>query len=118
MAIAVTAQKNSLATKYGVDTGFATLFTADPGSSGTVVGEVTGGSPAFARKALVWGAASGGVVTATATFDVPAGTTITFAGVCTGGTLGVSDLRDKIAVTSQTFNTQGTYGLTLTFTEV
>lgn len=118
MAIATTVEKNSLATKYGTDTGFAALFTADPGSSGTVVGEVTGGSPAYARKAVSWGAASGGVITASVTFDVPAGTTVTFAGVCTAGTAGVSDLRDKVAVTSQAFATQGTYVLTLTFTEV
>lgn len=117
MSIATTAQKNSLANKYAADCGFAAIFTADPGGTGTVVGEVTGGSPAYARKALSWGSASGGVITATCTFDVPAGTTVTFAGVCTSGTAGTSDLKDKAAVTSQTFSTQGQYVLTLTFTE-
>ena len=117
MAIQTTAEKNSLATKYGVDTPFGALFTADPGGTGAVVGEVTGGAPAYARKSLVWGAAANGVITATATFDVPAGTTVTFAGVCTTGTAGTADLKDKVAVTSQNFASQGTYTLTLTFTE-
>lgn len=115
MAIATTAEKNSLATKYGVDAAFGALFTADPGSTGTVVGEVTGGAPAYARKALAWGAPAAGVVTASATFDVPAGATITFAGVCSAST--GATLLDKAAVTSQAFATQGTYQLTLTFTE-
>lgn len=115
MAIATTAEKNSLATKYGADTTHAAIFTADPGASGTVVGEVTGGSPAYARKAITWGAASGGVVTGTVTFDVPAGTTITFAGVCSA--LTGNTLLDKAAVTSQNFASQGTYQLTLTYTQ-
>lgn len=115
MAIATTAEKNSLATKYGTDTTFAAIFTADPGTSGTVTGEVTGGSPAYARKAISWGAAAGGVVTATVTFDVPASTTVTFAGVCSAST--GATLLDKVAVTSQAFATQGTYVLTLTYTQ-
>lgn len=117
MAIATTVEKNSLATKYGVDAAFGAIFTADPGSTGTVVGEVTGGAPAYARKALAWGAPTAGVITATAVFDVPSGTTVAFAGVCTSLTAGTADLRDKVAVTSQSFASQGTYTLTLTFTE-
>lgn len=117
MAIATTAEKNSLATKYGTDAGFGAIFTADPGTTGTVTGEVSGGSPAYARKALSWGAASGGVITATATFDVPASTTVTYAAVCASGTAGTADLKDRVAVTSQTFATQGTYQVTFTFTE-
>lgn len=115
MAIATTAEKNSLATKYGTDAGFGTLFTADPGTSGSVTGEVTGGSPAFARKALSWGAPANGVITASATFDVPAGTTVTFAGVCSASS--GANLLDRVAVTSQAFGTQGTYTVTFTFTE-
>lgn len=114
MAIATTAERNALATDYGTDAAFGALFTADPGTSGSVTGEVTGGSPAYARKALSWGAPSNGVITATATFDVPAGTTITHAGVCSAST--GANLLDKAAVTSQAFASQGTYQLTLTFT--
>src|SRR6266540_1695955 len=45
------------------------------GSAGT---EVTGGSPAYARKAITWNAAATGSkdITAAVTFDVPAGTTV------------------------------------------
>lgn len=114
-ATLTTAELNSLATKFGTDAGFAALFTADPGLTGTAVGEVTGGSPAYARKALTFGAASGGIVTATATFDVPAGTTITFAAACTS--VSGSNVIGRAAITSQTFATQGTYLLTVTFTE-
>lgn len=110
-----TTELNSLATKAGTDFAFAALFTADPGLSGTATGEVTGGSPAYARKALTFGAASGGVVTASATFDVPAGTTVTFAGVASASS--GANILGRAAVTSQTFATQGQYLLTVTFTE-
>lgn len=115
MPIATTAEKNSVATKYGTDTAYAAIFTADPGTTGTVVGEVTGGAPAYARKAISWGAAAGGVITGTVTFDVPSGTTITFAGTCSASS--GSTLLDRAAVTSQNFATQGTYTLTLTYTQ-
>lgn len=117
MPISTTAEKNSLATKYGVDAPFAALFTADPGTSGTVVGEVTGGSPAYARKAINWGAAANGVITGSCTFDVPSGTTLTFAAVCASGTAGTADLKDRVSITSQGFSSQGTYTLTLTYTQ-
>src|SRR5512139_3713218 len=107
MAIATTAERNSLATKYGQDAAYAALFTADPGTSGSVTGEVTGGSPAYARKAITWGAPTNGVITATVTFDVPTGTTVAFAGVCTAST--GATLIDRVAVTSQAFSSQGTY---------
>lgn len=44
--------------------------------------EVTGGSPAYARQAAAWSAASGGSVSISGaeTFDVPAGTTVSFVG--------------------------------------
>jgi hypothetical protein len=114
VAIATTALKNLVATAYGAEADYAALFTADPGSTGSVTGEVTGGSPAYARKAITWGAPSAGVVTAQVTFDVPPGVTITFAGVCSAST--GANLLDKAAITSQNFANQGTYVLTLTAT--
>jgi len=53
--------------------------------------EVSGGSPAYARKLITWGSASGGVLATSAeiTFDVPAGTTVRAIGICSavsGGT--------------------------------
>lgn len=40
--------------------------------------EITGGSPAYARKAVTWAAASGGVARPTGdlTFDIPASATV------------------------------------------
>lgn len=113
MAIQTVTMRNALATAYGTNAAFAALYTTVPGgSAGT---EVTGGSPAYARKALTWGAASGSVVTVTVTFDVPAGTTVVGAGVHTAITAGT--YLDGGAVTSQAFATQGTYTLTLTYTQ-
>src|SRR5690242_17828282 len=105
MAVQTNTQKNTLATAYGGAATFGALYTTAPGASAGT--EVTGGSPAYARKALSWGAASNGVITATATFDVPAGTTVVGAGVHTAVTAGT--YLDGGTVTSQAFSSQGTY---------
>lgn len=113
MTIQTVTQKNTLATAYGTAATHAAVYTTAPGgSAGT---EPSGGSPAYARKAISWGSASGGVITATVTFDIPAGTTIVGAGVHTALTAGT--YLDGAAVTSQAFATQGTYALTLTYTQ-
>ncbi len=114
MPVQTVTMRNSLATKYGVDATHAALYTTVPGGSpGT---EVSGGSPAYARKALSWGAAAASAVTVTpAAFDVPSGTTIAGAGVHTAITAGT--YLDGAAVTSQAFASQGTYTLTLTYTQ-
>lgn len=112
MAIATTAEQNSLATKYAADAPYAALFTTAP--SGSTPGtEVTGGSPAYARVALSWSAAASGKVTASVTFNVPTGVTVNGAGVysaASGGTY-----IDGGAVTPTTYNAQGTYTLSLSF---
>ena len=110
MAIQTAGMKNSLATAYKNAATYAALYTSAPGAS-------AGSEPGapYARKPLTWGTPSNGAVTATATFDVPAGATIVGAGVhdaVTGGAY-----LDGGAVTSQAFSTAGSYTLTLTFTE-
>jgi hypothetical protein len=113
MALQTNAIKNALADRYGATALFAALFSTAP--SGTPGTELSGGSPAYARKALTWSTAANGVVTATATFDVPAGATVAGAGVysaATGGTY-----LDGIPLTSQAYASQGTYAVTLTFTQ-
>lgn len=114
MTIATAQQKENLAVAYGNAAAYVSLHTADP--AGTGANEVTGGAPAYARKAAAWSAGTvDGVVTATVTFDVPAGTTVTHVGLwdaATGGTF-----LDQAAITSQTFASQGTYQVTLTFTQ-
>lgn len=113
MALNATASKNSLATSFGTAATHAALYTTSAGASqGT---EVTGGSPAYARKAITWGSPTNGVITASVTFDVPASTTVVAAGVHTAST-GTGNYLEGGAVTSQAFGSQGTYTLNLTFT--
>ena len=96
---------------------YLSLHTADPSTTGTA--EVTGGTPAYARKPVTWGAATAGTksVSAAVTFDVPGSTTVTHFGcwtAATGGTFQGSDvLRDETDTPkSETFGGQGTYTLT------
>ena len=117
MAIATLAQRNALASAYATAAPFGALFTADPGTSGSVTGEVTGGSPAYARKSMAWGAAAASAVTGAPVFDVGSGVTVTFFGVTVSGTAGTADLRDRVGVTSQAFASQGTYTVTATYTQ-
>lgn len=92
---------------------YGSLHTADPGTTGT--SEATGGSPAYARKVITWGTASGGSVSgSTITFDVPAGTYthIGYWDALTSGTfVGGYPLQ-----ASMTYGAQGTLPVTLTET--
>jgi hypothetical protein len=94
------------------------LHSAFPGTGGT--SELTGGSPAYARKAVTWGAAASGVLTtsvAPAAFDVPAGATVGFAGFWSAITAGtflgsiplgpVGDPQLATAATSGAFTAPG-----------
>lgn len=88
---------------------FASLHSGDPGSTGA--NEISGGSPAYARKAITWNAASAGALdnNANPVFDVPAGTTVSYVGLwsaASGGTYyGHFDVTDEV------FAGQGTYTL-------
>ena len=117
MAISILAQRNAMATAYGVAAPSGALFTgAGPGTSGTATNEVSGGT--YARKTIGWGAASSSAITAVApAFDVPAGTTVTYAGVCVSTTANTADVRDAVAVTSQNFASAGQYTVTFTYTQ-
>ena len=117
MAIRTLLQRNALATAYGSAAPFGTVFTADPGATGTATGEATGGAPAYARKAITWGAAAASVITGAPVFDIASGTTVTFAGVTVSSVLATADVRDAVAVTSQSFASQGTYSVTFTYTQ-
>ena len=84
------------------------LHTGDPGAANTAANEVTGGSPAYARKAVAWNAASGGAAapTGNVVFDVPAATTVSWvSGWDTAGTVRYF----KKDVTDEVFGAQGTY---------
>jgi hypothetical protein len=77
------AAKNTMLNALTVDT--ASLHTAFPGLTGA--NEVTGGSPAYARKAVTFAAAAGGsrALSAAVTFDVPS-TTVRWFGFWVSGT--------------------------------
>lgn len=96
---------------------YVSLHTADPGTSGA--SEVSGGTPAYARKAVSWAAASGGSVASSAsiTFDVPAGVTITHFGLWTASTAGTFKGGAALSA-NETFGGQGTYQLTTTTVSV
>ncbi len=117
MPIATLAQRNAMAAAYGVAAPFAAAFSSDPGTSGTVVGECVGGSPAYNRVSAAWGTPAASAIVGTATFNIASGTTLTFVGYCVSGTPATSDLRDRTSVTSQGFSSQGTYALTATYTQ-
>jgi hypothetical protein len=74
MALATAGQNAAAAGVAGV-IGFLSLHTGDPSTTGA--NEATGGSPAYARKAVTWAAPGSGQAatgTSAVTFDVPAGT--------------------------------------------
>lgn len=101
--------KNTMLTALAGQAGFASLHTADPGTTGA--SEATGGSPAYARKAITWNAAAAGALdnNANPVFDVPAGTYTHFGlwTAATGGTfLGGNPLS-----ANETFAAQGQYTL-------
>jgi len=80
------------------------LHTADP----TAGNEVSGGSPAYARKAITFNAAATGEKEddgTILTFDVPAGTTVTHIGYYDALTVGT--LKGYDAITSEVFASQG-----------
>lgn len=70
------------------DAAFLSLHTAYPGL--TQANEVSGGSPAYARKSVTWGSAAAGSKASTnaQVFDVPAATTVAWIGYSTASTAG------------------------------
>jgi len=83
------------------------LHTSDPGGANSATAEVTGGSPAYARKAVTWNAASAGAATQNGdvVLDVPACTVAWVSGWNTAGTVRYF----KKDVTDEVFGAQGTY---------
>lgn len=102
--------KNYMLDQLGTVAVYASLHTANPGSTGAT--EVTGGTPTYARKALTWNSASAGSKTLSNTplFDVPASTTVTHVGLWSAVTAGT--WYGYIDVTDEAFAAQGTYQIT------
>ena len=83
------------------------LYTDDAATT-----EVTGGSPAYARKAITWGSASGDSVAASnaPAFDVPGSTTVKAVGFMSAVSGGTQYAFHNL--TDEAFAGQGTYTLT------
>lgn len=114
MPVNTVGMRNVLANAYAGAAPYMALYSTVPaGSAGT---EISGGSPAYARKASNWGAAANSAAVASpAAFDVPSGATVAgigFHSAATGGTY-----MDGVGVTSQAFASQGTYTVTATYTQ-
>lgn len=99
--------KNAMLDALGALITYAALYSDDAGTT-----EVTGGDPAYARKAITFAAADAGSMAANGTlpvFDVPAGT-VKAVGLMSAAVDGTRyDLSD---VTDEVFAAQGTYTLT------
>ena len=112
MAIQTAAMRNILAAEYGATATHAALYSTTPG--GTPGTELSGGSPAYARRALSWTGTNPITATPTA-FDIESGDTVAGAGVHSAITAGT--YYDGADLTDQAFASQGTYALTLTYTQ-
>lgn len=117
MAIAVAAGRTAMAASYATNFPNLSLHSADPGTAGNATSELSGGSPAYARKSAGWGTAAASAVSGSATFDVASGSTVAYLGVCVSATATTNDLRDRVALTSQSFASQGQYTVTPTYTQ-
>lgn len=83
-----TSAKNAMLDELATLAIFASLHSAYPGDSGA--SEISGGSPAYARKSVTWNAAASGNLdnNANPTFDVPAATTVAWIGLWSAVTVG------------------------------
>lgn len=102
--------KNLMLDALAAAAGYVSLHNADPGASGA--NELSGGSPAYARKAVTWASAASGSVAASnqPVLDVAAGATVAYGGLWSAASGGV--FYGSGAVVSETFGAQGTYTLT------
>lgn len=104
--------RENLAIEYGSNATHAAAHTADPGSGMT--NEVSGGS--YARQALTWTAgAVDGEVTASATFDIPSGTSVSHV-TTTDAATGGSQI-DKVTATYNSQPNDGTLTVNFTYTQ-
>lgn len=106
------AERQRLLDSFGTTYGFASAHSGDPGATGAA-NELTGGSPAYARKAISWASATSATPSVKAlaatfpVFDVPAGSTVAYIGFWTLGTGGTYG--GCIDVTDEVYAGQGTY---------
>jgi hypothetical protein len=105
-----TAGKNAMLDALAALAVKASLHSGDPGADG-LANEITGGSPAYARKTIAWNAAATGNINlnGTAVFDIPPAATVSWVGFWnSAGTA----FYGSANVTDEVFAAQGTYTLT------
>jgi hypothetical protein len=110
MTTLTAATRNALLSELDTLVTHVSLHSAQPDDAGS--NELTGGSPAYARQAITFGApASGQMVSSNQpVFDVPAGATVAFVGLWSAVTGGI--FRGSRQLTQEVFGSQGTYTLT------
>lgn len=101
--------KNSMLDHVATEILYMSLHSAYPATSGN---EIIGGTPAYARKAITWGAATNGSIPITnqPVFDVPACTVVAI-GLCSAVTAGTI-YSDYQPVNTEMFAAQGNYTVT------
>lgn len=110
MAIS-TPTKNAMLDAGFVDGDKLCLHETDPGTT-VGAGEITGGSPAYARKTIDYDNASGGskLLNGTLVFDIPAGGDVNYYSIIDTA---ASVVKSSGAVASpESFTNQGTYTVT------
>jgi len=102
--------KNAMLDALGGFAVYASLHDGDPGTTGE--NELSGGNPSYARKAITWNLATGGIMDSSnqPVFDIPAGKTIKYMGLWSAITGGVFYLSAPIV--NEAFASQGTHILT------
>lgn len=108
------AEKTALAADYAGDALYGAVYTTAPTDSAAGT-EPTGGTPAYARKALTWVPGAAGVTVASATFDIPAATDIVGTGLHSALTAGTY-IHGKTE-TLVNFPTQDTVVVTFTYSQ-
>jgi hypothetical protein len=97
------------------ETLYISAHTGDPGVDGQTGNEVTGGTPAYARKAGTWSAASGAQMTlsGTVTLDIPSGATVTYLGLWDSlAATAAANFMGRVSISPEAFGSQGTLDVT------
>jgi hypothetical protein len=93
---------------------FLGAHTGDPGVTGQTANEISGGAPAYARKAAVFNAAASAAMTlnGTVTLDIPAAT-VSFLSIWDHVTAGaVANFFGRVDIADEVFGSQGTLDIT------
>ena len=115
MTLSVPATKTAVADLLETKFLYGAIFTTVP-SGATPGTEVTGGTPAYVRKALTFTNGAAGVTVASATFDIPAGVTVKGTGIFDAVTAG--NYQEGRTETDIVYAAQGQLTVTWTTTAV